>query len=203
MPWKGNAPMPSCNAAHQQEILDAIAALRGAQRKAAEALVEEMGPKDLCVVLHAMRRWYSYNCWNAAKKIIPHRAALSEAMGLDPPIGVYRGFKVAAGSPLLDGLDEGDTIKLPVTRNGGCTSWTGRRDIANRFSGGGKGKVGLVVRLVGDKGLKPFIAPPEASRPFWNKLYETTMGTSFRNNEVEYAIYGRRIEVEILAIKRR
>lgn len=207
MPWKGNAPMPPCNKAQQQEIIDAVARLRGAGRQAAEDLLDDMGAEELCRVLHAMRRWYSYNCWNAAKKILPHRKKLTAAMDLDPEdvVGVYRGIRVPQNHELAE-VDPRDEVKLSMDRggdrNGGCSSWTLQRKFANRFSGKQPGKVGLVVRIVDPLGSKPFIAPPSRSAPWFNTLYKATMGESFRFNEMEYALQGKWQLVEVVAVKR-
>lgn len=195
--------MPACNETHQREIVDAILAMRGPNRAAAERLLGRMGSKNLCVALHAMRRWYSYNCWNAAKKILPHVRDLAEAMDLDPrdAIGVYRGIRVPLSSPLTD-AGPGDLFELPMERNGGCSSWSLQHKYANRFSGKQPGKAGIVVRLHEAKGNTPFIAPPVRSRPWFNQLYESTMGRSFRFVEQEYAIAGSRQIVEIVQVKR-
>ncbi len=203
MVWKGNAPMPSCNATHQQEILDAVDTLRGSGRQAAEELLHDLGAETLCRILHAMRRWYSYNCWNAAKKIIPHRRALAQAMDLDPEdaVGAFRGIRVPLSSPLAD-ADRGDEYTLPMERNGGCSSWTLQRKFANRFSGKQPGKAGIVIRLADTRGVKPFIAPPCRTERWFDSIYAKTMGRSFRFNEMEYAIAGNRQIVEIVDIKR-
>lgn len=174
-PCKGNALMPACNAKDQQKILTAIEALRGSDRAAAERLVNTVGVADLCRALHGMRRWYTYNCWNAAKKVLPHTSALASGMGLSAPIGAYRGFKVDVKDRLAR-LREGDVVTIPVTRNGGCSSWPLGRDLANRFSGSPKGKVGLVIQLVDGDGVQAFLAPPEHCEPWFNKLYASTMG---------------------------
>lgn len=194
--------MPACTATDVARVTAAAASLRGADRAAAEALARRITPRELCRVLHAMRRWYSYNSWNAAKKILPHRAALATAMDLRPPVGAYRGFKVDAGDPLAR-LAPGARLWLPVARNGGCSSWTAERRLADRFSGGGRGKVGLVVRLLDGRGVQTFIAPPERSAPWFDRLYERAMNRSFRFNEREYAVCAPRVAVEVVAVKRR
>jgi hypothetical protein len=195
--------MPSCNCADQDRILDAIERLRGDGRTAADELVDEIGPKEVCLLLHAMRRWYSFNTWNAAKKIVPHREVLDDlAMDLEPPIGAWRGFKVDRNSELAD-AEPGDVFQLAVERNGGCSSWTLQEKFAHRFSGASAGKVGLVVRLYEGRGAIPFIAPPCRTEPWFDRMYEITQGRSFRFNEQEYAIYGKRLTVEVARVKRR
>lgn len=204
MPSKGNAPMPACNLRDQQKIIDAIETLRGDARNRAEDLLEEIGPKALCSVLHGMRRWYTSQAWTAASRVLEHREALNNhAMDLSPPVGAYRGFKVPEDSPIAQ-LSEGDVGVLPqVTRNGACSSWTLGRELADRFSGASPGKVGMVVKLAKGHGVAAFIAPPEASEVWWNTLYERTMGRSFRFKEREYAIYAPKLVVEIVRVKRR
>lgn len=197
-----NYRMPTCNRRDTQKIIDVVIDdFRGKTMTTVVDFACDIGPTNLCRVLHAMRRWYSYNTWNAAKKILPFRAQLEDAMDLSAPIGAFRGFKVDKNSPMA-ALEEGEVISLPVTRNGGCTSWTLERGMADRFSGASKGKTGLVVKLVSERGVEAFIAPPSHSEPWFNKLYENTMGRSFRFNEQEYAIYGKRLTVEVVRVKR-
>jgi hypothetical protein len=151
-----------------------------------------------------MRRWYSSNTSAVARRILEHVDALGFAMDLRLPVGVYRGFKVDTTSPLLDVIREGKTTTLEVTRNGGCSSWSIERDKVNRFSGASPGKVGIVVQLVGaSPDAQTFIAPPMCSAPWFNELYEKTMGRSFRHSENEYAICAREVRVRIVAIKRK
>ncbi len=196
--------MPRITRAEIDKVENAVAGLRGQGRARARELMEDMTPAGLCTTLHAMRRWYSYNCWNNAKKILPYRDMLGvDAMKMRAPVGAFRGFKVSKTSELLDGLDEGDVIDLPVERNGGCSSWTEDRDIANRFSGASQGKVGLVIQLAHKRGVTPFIAPPKATSAWFNNLYAATMGRSFRFNEEEWAIHAPVMRVRIVAIKRK
>lgn len=194
--------MPSCSCKDQEPILDVIDSMRGSSRESAEEFLDIVGPKNLCLILHSMRRWYSFQMWNSAKKIIPHRDVLDEyAMDLQPPLGVFRGFKVDRDNPIAE-FEPGDVFTLPVKRNGGCTSWTHTEKYAHRFSGASKNKIGIVVKLVDLSGVKPFIAPPAYSEDWFNRLYEKTMGRSFRFKEQEYAIYGKRLIVEVVKIKR-
>lgn len=199
-PVKCNALMPSCGPHDQQHIVDVIQTFHGGAKIECERLLRDLGPRDLCRVLHGMRRWYTANTFVNAKKILPHIKILSRAMNLDAPVGAYRGFKVDANHRLAR-VREGQTITLRVQRNGGCSSWTLGRELADRFSGSPKGKVGLVIQLVNGKGVQTFIAPPEHCEPWFNKLYASTMGTSHRHNEREYAIYAPRIDVEVIKVK--
>jgi hypothetical protein len=82
------------------------------------------------------------------------------------------------------------------------SSWTTKRSITDKFSGASRGKVGLVVKLVGDRGVEAFIAPPEESEPWFNRLYTRTMSGSHRNTEHEYAIYAPWVCVEVVRVKR-
>lgn len=195
---------PSCNKTDQQPIIDVINKMRGDNKEHALDLLDNLGPKTLCQVLHGIRRWYSSQNGNVAWKVIPHRTALMEAMDLRPEavLGVYRGFKVFNDDKLAD-CEPGDIVTIPVTRNGSCTSWTTHEKIAHRFSGASKERTGLVVTLADTKGVKPFIAPPEFSEPWFNKIYRETMGKSFRHKEGEFVVYAKKITVEVLRVKRR
>ncbi len=199
-PVKGNAPMPAHNSDDQQRIIDAIGTLRSG-RSEAERLLATVGPRELSAVLHSMRRWYTSQNGHQAAKLLAHGPALSRAMDLRAPIGAFRGFKVDAANSLAS-VSEGQTMSLPVTRNGSCSSWTTTRDVADRFSGASKGKVGLVVQLVDGRGVQAFIAPPERSEPWFNALYEKTMGRSHRFKEGEYAVFAPTIRVRIVRVKR-
>jgi len=198
---KPNAVMPSCGGSDQQEVLDVIATLRGETRRQCERLAEALGAHELCRVLHAIRRWYTGQSWACARVILAHRGALSKAMDLRPPVGAYRGFKVPRTSPLAQST-VGAKIVLPVKLNGGCSSWTLGRSLADRFSGSPQGKVGLVVRLASGEGVQTFVAPPERCAPWFNTLYARTMGTSHRHKEREVAIFAKRVHVEVVAVKR-
>jgi hypothetical protein len=196
--------MPKCTNNDILKVLEPVASMRGASRDAALDLVNEIDPKGLCILLHSMRRWYSYQMWNSAKKILALRGALDQVvMDLDPEsaVGAYRGFKVDATDVLAD-VEVGDTLSLPVNRNGGCSSWTVKRSIANRFSGASKGKVGLVIRLASSRCVTPFIAPPSRTEDWFDRLYKNTMGSAYRFKEHEYAIHANVVDVEIVRVKR-
>lgn len=198
---KPNGLMPSCNGQDQQKILDVIATFRGQTKAAADALVKDLGQLELCRVLHAIRRWYTSQGWSSASKIIPHVKVLARAMDLRPPIGAYRGFKVDRNSHLAN-AKQGAEITLPVKLNGGCSSWTMSRELANRFSGASSEKVGIIVQLIDGAGVKTFIAPPERCKPWFNTLYARTMGRSHRHSEREYAIYAPTIRVRVVVVKK-
>ncbi len=200
--------MPPCSSTgcptEVGSMLDGIFDLPPRARGPALALAADIGATELCTVLHAMRRWYSYNCWNNAKKILPHAGALSPGMDLDPrrAVGAYRGFRVPKGSSFVTDFEEGDVLSLPVERNGGCSSWTMSRAKANLFSGSAKTYSGIVIQLEDARGVRPFIAPPSHSESWFNELYARTMNRAYRFSEEEYAIYGKKLTVRIVAIKR-
>jgi len=87
--------------------------------------------------------------------------------------------------------------------NGGCSSWTGHEHLANKFSGSTKEKTGVIIRLESGTGVTTFIAPPECSEMWFNRLYARTMGTSHRHSECEYAIYAPEVKVTIVKVKGR
>lgn len=180
--------MPLCNQKDIQQILDVINnELSPADKEKALKFVEKISAKGVCQVLHSLRRWLSSNSYSSAKYLLKYHEALKSAMNLSPPLNTYRGFKVSRDSELAN-VQKGDIIDLPVTRNGGCASFTGKRKIANRFSGKSKDKVGLIIKLYSPINVKTFIAPPSKSQKWFNNLYRETMGKSFRHNEEEYAI---------------
>jgi hypothetical protein len=179
--------MPLCNSKDIQQLMDIITNnLSPSDKIESLKLVERVTPKGICQILHSMRRWYSSNAYSSAKYLLKYQNELKSAMDLSPPIGAYRGFKVFRDSELAN-VQKGDIIDLPVTRNGGCASFTGKRKIANRFSGKSKDKVGLIIKLYSPINVKTFIAPPSKSQKWFNNLYRETMGKSFRHNEEEYA----------------
>src|SRR5690606_16502746 len=155
--------MPECNKAQVDAIMDVIHQFKGKNRKQAEEFANLIGHKRLCEVLHAMRRWYGAGWgWSSAKKILDAKGVLFRVMDLNPPIGAFRGFKVDRRSEYSD-LSVGDIVTFLVVRNRGCSSWTLKRDAANKFSGPTKDKIGLVVQLIGGDGIKAFLAPPSHS----------------------------------------
>lgn len=179
--------MPLCNSKDIQKIMDIIVNnLSPSDKIESLNLVEKVTPKGICQILHSMRRWMTSNAYSSAKYLLKYQNELKSAMDLSPPIGAYRGFKVFRDSELAN-VQKGDIIDLPVTRNGGCASFTGKRKIANRFSGKSKDKVGLIIKLYSPINVKTFIAPPSKSQKWFNNLYRETMGKSFRHNEEEYA----------------
>jgi len=119
-------------------------------------------------------------------------------MDLSPPIGAYRGFKYPKH---LNECVAGDKVRIPVTRNGGCSSWTGHEYLANKFSGATKDKNGIIVKLDRGGNVTTFIAPPEKSEDWFNRLYAFTMGTSHRHSECEYAIHCPKVWATVVRIK--
>lgn len=193
--------MPRCSQADIEPLLDAVERLRGDNYDDAMDFVEKVSPKGLCEILHGMRRWYSNQTWAVAQKVIAYHDALQTVMDLEPPIGAYRGFKVDKGHPMYHAV-VGGMWKIPVDRNGSCSSWTLTRADANKFSGKGKGKVGIVVKLVGGDDMVVFIAPPSRTEQWFNRVYEWTMGRSFRFTENEYALCCDSVVAEVVDIKR-
>lgn len=199
----GPRRMPACNKEQIDQIMNVVHSFHGKNRLQAEEFANLMGHKRLCIILHAMRRWHGAGWgWNSAKKILGAKDVLFRVMDLDPPYGSYRGFKVDRDSEYSE-LKIGDTATIPVTRNRGCSSWTTKRDLANKFSGATKEKVGLVVKFLGGKDVETFLAPPSHSVGWFNDLYKRTMGESHRFSEHEFAICSKDIKVEIVAVKRR
>lgn len=195
---------PACGTKDVVKILAAVGRLDRADQDPVDELGRALGAHELCRVLHAMRRWYSFQTGAMARILLAHRDELVGAMDLDDDaaVGCFRGFKVNAGDPLAS-LREGAVTTLPVTRNGGCSSWTAGRELADRFSGASRGKVGLVVELLHSPGAQPFIAPPERTRPWFDALYQEAIGSSFRFNEREYAVRADAVQVRIVRVKRR
>ena len=165
-------------------------------------MAEELSDKKLFVLLHSIRRWYTGQ--TMTRKLIEHNEHLGRVMRLRPDdaVGVYRGFKVPNKSPLAK-LEVGQKVTIPVTLNRGISSWSMDMDATNRFSGGGKGKTGIIIKLIDSKGVKPLLAPPERTKKWFNALYERSIGKSFRPKEGEYLIEAPEIRVEVVRVKRR
>lgn len=201
MKIRSNAPMPPRTRANVLALEAVVRDIRPPHRAPAIRFMELLGPAGLFEVLHCMRRWYSGQ--TMARRLALYRPELSMAMALcaRDALGVYRGFKVPVGSELSQ-LRQGDRARLPVTRNHGFSSWSLTEAPTHRFSGGGRGKVGLVVRLVGGKDLTPVIAPVERTAPWFNALYEAAIGRSFRPTEGEYLIASPEVLVDVVRVKR-
>jgi hypothetical protein len=198
---KSNDRMPARTKANVAQMMVGVRSLDEAHRKDALAFADKVTPTGLFELLHGMRRWYSGG--TMARKMLEHRDALSSAMELEPEdaVGSYRGFKVPVGHELAD-VQEGQRLTLDVTRNHGISSWTTSPDRANKFSGGGNGKVGLVIKLVSSEGIKPILAPPERTAPWFNALYEKAIGKSWRPTEGEYLIAAPKVRVVVMRVKK-
>lgn len=192
---------PKCDKNDIEDIMKVVNTFKGDNYRNIMKFINEVTPKGLCEILHSYRRWYSSQSAGSAYRILKYHKALSKVMDLSPPIGIYRGFKVKKNDSLLNNLKEGDVIKLPVTRNGSNSSWTGKIKIANRFSGSNKEKTGIIISLASRKNAKVFIAPPNKTENWFNLLYEKTMGRSFRFKEKEWGLNGSPLEVRIVKIK--
>lgn len=200
MKIKSNDRMPARSGANVQDFLDDLHDWRSSHRDTAIDFAEDVGPDQLFELLHAIRRWYSGQ--TMARIIHAQRDVLRQVMAIEPDdaLGLYRGFKVDVDQ-VPDDLEEGDLFDIPVTRNHGFSSWSTSRDVVDRFSGGGRGKVGVVVRLAYSDGITPVLAPPEATEAWFNALYERVIGSSFRPTEGEYLLHGTMYTGEIIRLK--
>jgi hypothetical protein len=198
---KSNDRFPARTKTNIGHLAAQVHEVEGLHREKAVKLLEEVGAPTLFEMLHSMRRWYSGQ--TMATRLLKHNDTMSSFMKLDPEdvVGVYRGFKVPKDHPLAS-AEVGQRLTIPVTRNRGISSWSTSQDVTNRFSGGGKGKVGLVVKLVDSKGVTPILAPPSHTEPWFNALYEKAIGTSFRPKEHEYLLSAPEVRVEIVRVKR-
>lgn len=199
--FKSNDRFPPRTKANVNALVASAHNLEEPHRRKALDFLERVTPDSAFEALHSMRRWYSGQ--TMGRKLLEHRDALGSAMKLDPEHakGVYRGFKVDKDNPLAS-VSVGDKLTLDVTRNGSLSSWSTSEAPTHRFSGGGKGKVGLVIRLSDVEGIKPLLAPPTHSEPWFNALYERYIGTSFRPKEEEYLIHAPQVRVEVVRVKR-
>jgi hypothetical protein len=198
---KSNDRMPARTKANVNAMMAAVHSLDEEHRKPAMAFARKVTPEGLFDILHSMRRWYSGQ--TMARKLVEHQDSLSSAMKLSPEdvVGIYRGFKVPKDDPLAK-VEVGQTLTLPVTRNHGVSSWSTTEAPTNRFSGGGDGKVGLIVKLVDGAGTKPILAPPSHTEPWFNALYAHAIGKSFRPKEGEYLIAAPSVKVEVVRVKK-
>lgn len=193
--------MPPRTRANIDQLMSKIDGLEASSRRKAIAYSEETTPRGLFELLHGMRRWYSGQ--TMIGKLIEHHDALADVMDLDPDDakGVFRGFKVPNDHELARS-SVGDITTIPVTRNRGVSSWSTKQELTNRFSGGGNGKTGLIVKLVDTDGVRPLLAPPSHTEPWFNQMYDATIGKSFRPNEHEYLLQAPRVKVEIVRVKK-
>ncbi len=198
---KSNDRMPARTRCNIDHVIASIDTLPKSYRPHAHAFAERVTPLGLFEILHSMRRWYSGQ--TMARKLLAHRAELAEVMDLDPDdvVGVYRGFKVPNDNPLAS-VVLGAVIRLPVKLNHSFSSWSTTEAPTHRFSGGGRGKTGLVVQLVDGRGTRPVLAPPNRTRPWFNALYAAAIGTSYRPTEGEYLIAAPTVRVKIVRVKR-
>jgi hypothetical protein len=193
--------MPARAIGHLEKFVSEVGQLPPTHRERAMRFLDEVSPMAAFEILHSMRRWYSGQ--TMARALLGYRNELRSVMKLEPKdaVGVYRGFKVDKDNPLAK-LAPGDRTCIPVTRNHGFSSWSTTEAPTHRFSGGGNGKVGLVVRLAQARGVVPVLAPPTHTAPWFNALYEHTIGRSFRPTEGEYLIASPRVCVEVVRVKK-
>ncbi len=202
MKIKSNDRMPPRTKANIEQLVGQVHSWDSPHRDEAVKFMEEATPAGLFDMLHGMRRWYSGQ--TMARKLLDKRDSLSSVMKLDPKdaVGSFRGFKVPKDSSLATSVEVGQQLTLPVTRNHGFSSWTTSQDAANKFSGAGKGKIGLVVKLVDAHGITPVLAPPSHTEPWFNELYSKVIGSSFRPKEGEYLVAAPSVKVEVVRVKR-
>lgn len=200
MKIKSNARMPQPTQKNITHFVEAIEELPPAHRMAARHFAKQVGARGVFDILHSMRRWYSGQ--TMARKLLVHHDDLREVMDIEPchVLGVYRGFKVPVDNALAK-LKVGQEILLPVRLNHGFSSWSTTEAPTNQFSGGGKGKVGLIVQLISEQGVTPVLAPPNRTRPWFNALYTHAIGSSFRLKEGEYLIAAPKVRVRVIRVK--
>lgn len=200
-PIKSNARMTPRTKGNVARIVDVVPSLDPEHRQDAKDFVAAVSPEGAFDVMHSMRRWYSGQ--TMARKLLSYRDELSDVMRLSPAdaIGSFRGFKVDKDHPLASST-VGQRLTLPVTRNHGFSSWSTTVEPTNKFSGGGKGKVGLIVKLVGGKDLKPVLAPPDKTDEWFNQFYAKAIGSSFRPKEQEYLVSSPSVDVEVVRVKK-
>ncbi len=199
--------MSKCTKKDIKLIIDEIEKLTAVEKNEALKFVKLVSQRGLCLILHSMRRYMSGS--SATHILMEYSKFFKYIFKTKVPKNLYRGFKIYRNPKHQDSfrdseiqnVNEGDKIILDVIRNGGIASFTESIKIANRFSGKSKEKMGIIIKLLKMKG-KILIAPPHATRPWFNKLYAATMGKSFRENEVEWLIYSPEIEVEIVKVKK-
>lgn len=198
---KSNSRMPAPTKKNINHFSEIIQELDEDHRAPAESFQKKVGPRGVFEIMHSMRRWYSGQ--TMARKLLDHRENLRSVMDIEPKdaVGVFRGFKVPVDNQLAKST-VGQKLTLDVTRNHGFSSWSTTEAPTNRFSGGGKGKVGLIVKLIDKKGITPVLAPPDRTRPWFNAFYEKSIGKSFRPKEGEYLISAPKVQVEVVRVKK-
>lgn len=198
---KSNDRMPARSKKNVDAMRAQLESWDSPHKEDAMKFLNEVTPGTLFEMLHSARRWYSGQSMGGT--LVKNQEHFAKAMKLDPEsaIGVYRGFKVDKDSPLA-ALSPGDKITIPVTRNGGLSSWSVSEAATNKFSGASKDKVGLIVKLVGGKDLKPVLAPPEHTEPWFNEMYSHLIGKSWRPTEGEYLVHSPEVNIEIVKVKR-
>jgi hypothetical protein len=198
---KSNDRFPPRTKTNIKSMMDMVHELPDEHRAPALAFAEKATPSGLFDILHSIRRWYTGQTMSG--KLIQHRELLSGPMKLEASdaVGAYRGFKVSKDDPLAKS-EVGQQLTLPVTRNRGVSSWSTTEAPTNRFSGGGKGKIGLIVKLVDGNGVKPILAPPTHTEGWFNELYRKVIGKSFRPTEGEYLIAAPSVKVEVVRVKK-
>lgn len=205
---KTNYRMSKCTKKDIQTIMDEVENLSPKEKIEAMKFIDLVSEKGMCKILHAIRRYLMGG--SATHILMEYSKYLKYIFNTTLPKNLYRGFKIYRNPKHQDSLrdsaiqnvNEGDIVELDVIRNGGIASFTEDLKIANRFSGKSKEKMGIIIKLLEAKNKIILIAPPHASKTWFNKLYAATMGKSFRENEVEWLLWAPRIKVKIMKIKK-
>jgi hypothetical protein len=200
--YVGPDRMPPLSGGNLDNLECSIRTWKSPHREQAIRLMNRVGVDTLFRTLHAMRRWYSGQTMTGALR--GARSVLEDVMDLSPGSarGIYRGFKIDVGDDLARKLAVGAKIVLPIERNSGISSWSIEESQTNKFSGGGKGKIGVIVRLTSVEGITVLLAPPSHTDRWFNALYEYVIGNKFRPIEGEFLIAADRVRVEVIRVKR-
>lgn len=198
--------MSKCSKKDIQKIMDEVENLESKDKIDALNFIDKVSEKGICRILNALRRLYM---GGSATHILMEYSKFFKYIFDSKMPKLYRGFKIYRNpkhqdsfrDSAIQNVEEGDVLTLDVIRNGGIASFTESIKIANRFSGKSKEKMGIIIKLLEMKG-KILIAPPHATKTWFNKLYAATMGKSFRENEVEWLIYSPKIKVRVVKVKK-
>lgn len=205
---KTNYRMSKCTKKDTQVILNEVENLLPNERTEALKFIDKVSDKGICRILHGLRRFYMGG--SATTILLEYSKFFKYIYKTKFPKNLYRGFKIYRNpkhqdsfrDSALQNVEKGDIVEINVVRNGGIASFTESIKIANRFSGKSKEKMGIVIKLLEAKNGIVLIAPPHATKNWFNKLYAATMGKSFRENEIEWLIYSPKIKVKIVDVKK-
>lgn len=200
--------MSKCTKKDIQKIMDEVELLEHKEKIEALKFISLVSERGICRILNALRRFYMGG--SGTHILMEYSKYFKHIFNTRTPKSLYRGFKIYRNPKHQDSLrdsaiqsvKEGDILNIDVIRNGGIASFTEDIKIANRFSGKSKEKMGIIIQLLQAKNGIILIAPPHATKTWFNKLYAATMGKSFRENEVEWLIYSPKIKVKIVRVKK-